>query len=113
MSSKIGDYFINISDYFIKIGDYFIKIRYYFVKIGDYTPAGSPGAAGGGGRGLPEAKVAFRVHETMVWHTPADLPDLPDPADPADRRSEVRPRPSLPHAPGVRMAVVKQTPSNK
>ena len=74
-----------------------MKINYYFIKIGDYTPAGSPGAAGGGGRGLPEAKVAFRVHETRVWDTPPD---------PADRRSEVWPRPSLPHAPGVRMTVV-------
>ena len=30
------------------------------------------------------SKVAFRVHETLVWHTdpdPADLPDLPDPAE--------------------------------
>ena len=26
-------------------------------------------------------KVAFRVHKTLVWNTPADLPDLPDPAD--------------------------------
>ena len=46
------------------------------------------------------AKVAFCVDETRVWHTPADPPD------PADRRSEVRPRPSLPHAPGVRMTAV-------
>ena len=70
---------------------------------------GGRGEAGGGGA-LPEPKVAFRVHETPLWNTlanPADLPDLPD------RRSELRVGASLPHAPGVRMMVVKQTPSNK
>ena len=30
------------------------------------------------------SKVVFRVHETLVWNTPADLPDLPDPADPPE-----------------------------
>ena len=34
------------------------------------------------------------------------------PADPADPGPEVQLGPSLPHAPGARMTVVKQTPSN-
>ena len=54
-------------------------------------------------RVFPEAKVAFRVDETLVWHTPgnpADPPDLPDWCH------QVPPRPSLPHAPGVRMTAV-------
>ena len=54
-------------------------------------------------RVFPEAKVAFRVNETLVWHT---APDRPDPADPADWCHQVPPRPSLPHAPGVRMTAV-------
>ena len=37
-----------------------------------------------GSGGLPEAKVGFRVDETLVWHTPADPPDPADPADPAE-----------------------------
>ena len=51
-------------------------------------------------RVFPEAKVAFRVDETLVWHT------RPDPADPADWCHQVPLRPSLPHAPGVRMTAV-------
>ena len=27
------------------------------------------------------SKVAFRVHETLVWHTPADPPDPADPPE--------------------------------
>ena len=51
-------------------------------------------------------KVAFRIHETLLLHTPPDPPDQPK------WRSELPSRPSLPHAPGFRMTVVKQTPSN-
>ncbi len=42
----------------------------------------------------------------------AILNSLPDPPDPADQVSETAARTYLPHAPGVRMTVVKQTPSN-
>ena len=45
-------------------------------------------------------KVAFRVDETLVWHT------RPDPPDPADWCYQVPLRPSLPHTPGVRMTAV-------
>ena len=48
-------------------------------------------------RVFPEAKVAFRVDETLVWHTPPDPPDW---------CHQVPLRPSLPHAPGVRMTAV-------
>ena len=51
-------------------------------------------------RVFPEAKVAFRVDETLVWHTPGN------PADPPDWCHQVPLRPSLPHAPGVRMTAV-------
>ena len=34
--------------------------------------------------GVARAKVAFRVHETLVWNTPADPADPPDPRDPAE-----------------------------
>ena len=54
-------------------------------------------------RAFPEAKVAFRVDEALVWHTPHNRPDRPDPADWCH---QVPPRPSLPHAPGVRMTAV-------
>ena len=54
-------------------------------------------------RVFPEAKVAFRVDETLVWHT---RPDPADPADPPDWCHQVPLRPSLPHAPGVRMTAV-------
>ena len=42
--------------------------------------------------GVARAKVAFRVHETLVWNTP---PDPPDPADPVDWCHELQLRPSL------------------
>ena len=51
----------------------------------------------------PIQKVAFRVHETIVWDTPPDLPDLPDPAEVVSL-SAAQTLPS--HAPGVRMTVV-------
>ena len=54
-------------------------------------------------RVFPEAKTAFRVNETLVWDTPLDPPD---PADPPDWCHQVPLRPSLPHAPGVRMTAV-------
>ena len=34
-----------------------------------------------GSGGLPEAKVGFRVDETLVWHTPADPADPPNPPE--------------------------------
>ena len=52
---------------------------------------------------LLESKVAFRVHETLGWNTPADPAD---PADLPDWCHQVPLRPSLPHAPGVRMTAV-------
>ena len=54
----------------------------------------------------PIHKVAFRVHETIVSDTPADLPDLPDPADPAEVVSLSAAQRLPSHAPGVRMTVV-------
>ena len=54
-------------------------------------------------------KIAFRVHETIVWDTPADppdLPDLPDPGDPAEVVSLSAAQTLPSHAPGVRMTVV-------
>merc|ERR1711896_104841 len=32
----------------------------------------------------PEPKIAFRVDETLVWHTPHNPPDPADPPDPPD-----------------------------
>ena len=56
---------------------------------------------------LKVAKVVFRVDETLLFPTPADLDNLPK------MGPEPALRPSLPHAPGVRMtAVTKLTPSN-
>ena len=76
-----------------------------------YMPAPRPQTPDPGAWERPgTAKVAFRVHETLVLHTP---PDPANPPDPPDRRSELRLRPSLPHAPGARITGVKQTPSNE
>ena len=66
---------------------------------------GGRGEAGGGGA-LPEPKVAFRVHETLLWNTAPDPADPADPPDPPDRCHELRLGPSLPRAPGARMTVV-------
>ena len=55
------------------------------------------------------AKVVFGRGERPLWNTPSDPPDPPDPAN---RCHELRLGPSLPRAPGARMTVVKQTPSN-
>ena len=57
-------------------------------------------------------KVIFNLHcfsclKRAMWNS---LADLPDPADEADRVSESAARTYLPHAPGVRMTVVKLTP---
>ena len=57
-----------------------------------------------------DGKVSFRVHETLLFPTPdylADLPDLPDLPDLGKMVPEPALRPSLPHAPGVRMTVVQ------
>ena len=54
----------------------------------------------------PIHKVAFRVHETIVWDTPPDLPDLPDPADLPEVVSLSAAQTLPSHAPGVRMTVV-------
>ena len=51
----------------------------------------------------PIHKIAFRVHETIVWDTPADPPD---PADPAEVVSLSAAQTLPSHAPGVRMTVV-------
>ena len=59
-----------------------------------------------GGRGWGEQKVAFRVHETILWDTSPDPPDPAYPADPPDPVPEPGLGPSLPHAPGARMTVV-------
>ena len=48
----------------------------------------------------PIHKVAFRVHETIVWDTP------PDPGDPAEVVSLSAAQTLPSHAPGVRMTVV-------
>ena len=58
-------------------------------------------------------KVVPRVDETPLWNTPANPPDPPDPPDPPNRCHELRLGPYLPRAPGARMTVVKQTPSNE
>ncbi len=55
--------------------------------------------------------IVFVCLKRAIWNSlpdPADLPDLPDPAD---QVSETAARTYLPHAPGVRMTVVKLTPS--
>ena len=49
------------------------------------------------------AKVVFRVHETLVWNTPADPPDPPDPAEVV---SSIAAQALPSHAPGARMTVV-------
>ena len=51
-----------------------------------------------------DGKVSFRVHETLLFPTPADLQDL---VDLGKMVPEPVLRPSLPHAPGVRMTVVQ------
>ena len=51
-------------------------------------------------------KVAFRVHETIVWDTPPDLPDLADPADLLEVVSLSAAQTLPAHTPGVRMTVV-------
>ena len=65
----------------------------------------------GPGSGMAwDGKVSFRVHETLLFPTPADLPDLgdlPDLPDIGKMVPEPALRPSLPHAPGVRMTVVQ------
>ena len=59
---------------------------------------------------LKVAKVVFRLDETLLFPTPDYLPDL---ADLAKMGPEPALRPSLTHAPEVRMtAVTKLTPSN-
>ena len=45
-------------------------------------------------RVFPEAKIAFRVDETLVWHTPHNPPYPADLPDPADWCHQVPPRPS-------------------
>ena len=58
-------------------------------------------------------KSLFYLSETQLFPTPAfpgdppdpvDPPDPPDPADPGKTVPELALRPSLPHAPEVRMA---------
>ena len=51
----------------------------------------------------PIHKVGFRVHETIVWQTPADPADPGDPPEVVSL-SAAQTLPS--HAPGVRMTVV-------
>ena len=56
-----------------------------------------------------DGKVSFRVHETLLFPTPADLADLADLQDLPDLGKTVPEpwlRPCLPHALGVRMTVV-------
>ena len=55
-------------------------------------------------------KVVFRVDKTLLWNTPPD----PVGSSRIQRKwcHDLQLRPSLPHAPGVRMTGVKQTPSN-
>ena len=54
----------------------------------------------------PIHKVAFRVHETIVWDTPPDPADPADPPDPAEVVSLSAAQTLPSHAPGVRMTVV-------
>ena len=59
------------------------------------APIGLPRARPWPGRdssAFGEGKVSFRVHETIVWYTEADLPDLPDLADLAEVVSASAPR---------------------
>ena len=46
------------------------------------------------------------------WNSPADPTEPLDPAEPAEVVSASAAQTSLPHAPGVRMTGVQQTPSN-
>ena len=48
--------------------------------------------------------MLFYLSETLLFPTPADPPDPPDPGKMVP---ELALRPSLPHAPGVRMTVVQ------
>ena len=64
-------------------------------------------------RAFPEAKVAFRVIETLVWDTPPDPADLADPGDPPEVVSLSAAQTLPSHAPGVRMTVVRQLPQIK
>ena len=65
------------------------------------------------GLGMPrEGKVWFRVHKTILWNTPPDLPDLPDPVrSRGNGGGNCCSEPPTTRA-GARMTVVTLTPSN-
>ena len=54
----------------------------------------------------------FSCLKRAILNSLPDPADPADPPDPADQVSETAARTYLPHAPGVRMTVVKLTPSN-
>ena len=64
------------------------------------------------GRPLPRnvSDSRNRQHKTAFWNLPAELADAAEPAEVVSASAAQTP---LPHAPGVRMTGVKQTPSNK
>ena len=80
------------------------------VPVDPFEPHGAPLGEGPGFGTSPTLMYRKTQQDLRFWNTP---PEPPEPREPVKWCQELRLGAHLPHAPGARMTVVTQTPSNK